>query len=88
MSEPETPLENMALDFTAKDPVCGMTVDPPQARGKAKYHGDTYFFCSPGCMHKFTRRTREVRWRQRDAGQWRCGSACSPGSSRRIRYAA
>src|ERR1700685_291388 len=54
MSEPEIPLENMALDFTAKDPVCGMTVDPPQARGKAKYHGDTYFFCSPGCMHKFT----------------------------------
>ena len=54
MSEPETPLENLALDFTAKDPVCGMVVDPPQARGKAQYHGDTYYFCSPGCMHKFT----------------------------------
>jgi Cu+-exporting ATPase len=53
MSEPEETLENMVLDFSAKDPVCGMTVDPPQARGKAKYQGDTYFFCSPGCMQKF-----------------------------------
>src|SRR5580704_4760496 len=53
MSEPEEILENMVLDFSAKDPVCGMVVDPPQARGKAKYQGDTYFFCSPGCMQKF-----------------------------------
>ncbi len=53
MSEPEAPLENMVLDFSAKDPVCGMTVDPPQARGKAQYRGDTYFFCSPDCMQKF-----------------------------------
>ena len=30
-----------------------MVVDPLQARGKAKYQGDTYFFCSPGCMQKF-----------------------------------
>ncbi len=53
MGEPETPLENLTLDFTTKDPVCGMTVEPAQARGKAKYQGDTYFFCSPGCMHQF-----------------------------------
>ena len=54
MSEPEVPLQNMALDFSAKDPVCGMTLEPLQARGKAQYRGETYFFCSPGCMHKFT----------------------------------
>ncbi|MGO9562592.1 MAG: heavy metal translocating P-type ATPase [Candidatus Korobacteraceae bacterium] len=53
MSEPEAPLENMTLDFSAKDPVCGMIIDPPQARGKARYQGDLYFFCSPGCMQKF-----------------------------------
>ncbi|MGA2904192.1 MAG: YHS domain-containing protein, partial [Candidatus Korobacteraceae bacterium] len=53
MSQPEPPLENLTLDFSAKDPVCGMTVDPPQARGKARYQGDTYFFCSPACMQKF-----------------------------------
>ncbi len=53
MSETEKTVENMELDFSAKDPVCGMVVDPLQARGKAKYQGDTYFFCSPGCMQKF-----------------------------------
>jgi Cu+-exporting ATPase len=53
MSEPDAPRENLVLDFSAKDPVCGMTVDPPQARGKARYLGDLYFFCSPGCMQKF-----------------------------------
>ena len=46
--------ENLVLDFSAKDPVCGMIVDPLLARGKAHYRGDNYFFCSPGCMHKFT----------------------------------
>ncbi|HTV64609.1 MAG TPA: heavy metal translocating P-type ATPase [Bryocella sp.] len=54
MSEQQTSPENLTLDFSAKDPVCGMIVDPPQARGKAQFRGDTYFFCSPGCMHKFT----------------------------------
>ena len=53
MSEPEAPLQNLSLDFSAKDPVCGMVVDPPQARGKARYLGDLYFFCSPSCMQKF-----------------------------------
>jgi len=53
MSEPETSAENLTLDFTTKDPVCGMVVEPLQARGKAKYQGDTYYFCSPDCMHKF-----------------------------------
>ena len=30
-----------------------MTVDPAQARGRAQHLGATYYFCSPGCMHKF-----------------------------------
>jgi Cu+-exporting ATPase len=38
----------------AKDPVCGMSVDPAKARGRAQYQGLTYYFCSPGCMHCFT----------------------------------
>ncbi len=53
MSEPDAPLQNLTLDFSAKDPVCGMIVDPPQARGKARYQGHLYFFCSPNCMQKF-----------------------------------
>jgi P-type Cu+ transporter len=38
---------------TAKDPVCGMAVDPDRARGKAQFQGITYYFCSPGCMQRF-----------------------------------
>ena len=37
----------------AKDPVCGMPVDPVKARGNAQYRGVAYCFCSPGCMHQF-----------------------------------
>ncbi|HUK43145.1 MAG TPA: heavy metal translocating P-type ATPase [Candidatus Bathyarchaeia archaeon] len=53
MSEPES-RENLSLDFSATDPVCGMKVESTQIRGKAQYAGENYFFCSPGCMHKFT----------------------------------
>jgi Cu+-exporting ATPase len=53
MSEPES-VENLTLDFSATDPVCGMKVESSQIRGKAQYAGESYFFCSPGCMHKFT----------------------------------
>ncbi|WP_165226038.1 heavy metal translocating P-type ATPase [Aquisphaera insulae] len=35
------------------DPVCGMTVDPKQAAGRAEHAGRSYFFCSEGCRKKF-----------------------------------
>jgi YHS domain-containing protein len=38
---------------SAIDPVCGMTVDPEQAAGSFDYQGQTYFFCSVGCLKKF-----------------------------------
>lgn len=37
----------------AKDPVCGMTVDPRQADQKVHYHGADYVFCSEDCRSKF-----------------------------------
>ena len=37
----------------AKDPVCGMLVDPAKARGNAQHMGVSYCFCSPACMHRF-----------------------------------
>jgi len=37
----------------AKDPVCGMTVDPAKAAGKHEHKGKTYYFCSKGCLDKF-----------------------------------
>ncbi len=38
----------------AKDPVCGMTVDPATAKHRTEHHGETYYFCSEGCLQKFT----------------------------------
>lgn len=38
---------------TARDPVCGMDVDPERAAGKSEYQGQTYYFCSPGCKSAF-----------------------------------
>jgi Cu+-exporting ATPase len=38
----------------AIDPVCGMTVDPARAAGSVDLHGTTYYFCSKGCVAKFT----------------------------------
>jgi Cu+-exporting ATPase len=53
MNEPEETLENRIIDISVIDPVCGMAVNPVEARGKAQYEGQTYYFCSPACMHKF-----------------------------------
>src|SRR5882672_8123341 len=39
---------------TRIDPVCGMTVDPATAAGKFDYEGETYYFCSPNCLRKFS----------------------------------
>jgi len=37
----------------AKDPVCGMDVNPATARYKTLHNGKEYFFCSAGCLAKF-----------------------------------
>lgn len=37
-----------------EDPVCKMKVDPARASGSSEYKGKTYYFCSPGCVSKFT----------------------------------
>lgn len=41
------------METTAKDPVCGMDVDPATAAGKSEYKGQTYYFCSLGCKKSF-----------------------------------
>ena len=38
---------------TAKDPVCGMTVDPAKTRHHAEHAGATDHFCCQGCRTKF-----------------------------------
>ncbi len=37
----------------AKDPICGMTVDPASAAGKSEHGGATYYFCSDHCRKQF-----------------------------------
>ena len=38
---------------SAKDPVCGMTVDPHTAQHRHTYNGRPYYFCSASCREKF-----------------------------------
>jgi len=38
----------------ARDPVCGMTADPHKTPHKHTYFGHTYYFCSAGCLKKFS----------------------------------
>ena len=37
----------------ARDPVCGMTIDPAKAKAKVEHGGTTYYFCCTGCAQKF-----------------------------------
>ncbi len=39
---------------SARDPVCGMNVDPQNPKGGSTQHqGQTYYFCNPRCREKF-----------------------------------
>lgn len=37
----------------ARDPVCGMEVEPAKAAGAATHDGKTFHFCSASCQQKF-----------------------------------
>lgn len=37
----------------AKDPVCGMDVDPKTAKHTTEHEGRTYYFCSLMCRKAF-----------------------------------
>ena len=39
--------------MTARDPVCGMTVDTATAAARLEYRGTTYYFCNPRCLERF-----------------------------------
>ncbi|MEH2564635.1 heavy metal translocating P-type ATPase [Bradyrhizobium sp. AZCC 2289] len=38
---------------TARDPVCGMSVDPATGKHRFDYRDETFHFCSAGCRTKF-----------------------------------
>ena len=45
--------EESGHDVRARDPVCGMTVDPATAKHRHEYAGRSYVFCSAKCREKF-----------------------------------
>jgi Cu+-exporting ATPase len=51
--EPAPDKSAAAAEHMAKDPVCGMTVDPHTAKHQAEHGGRTYYFCAAGCRTKF-----------------------------------
>ena len=42
-----------AGDRTAKDPVCGMEINPEAAAASLDHDGQRYYFCHLGCLEKF-----------------------------------
>ncbi|WP_394068922.1 heavy metal translocating P-type ATPase [Roseixanthobacter glucoisosaccharinicivorans] len=42
-----------AHSHMAKDPVCGMDVDPHTAKHRADHNGQPFYFCCAGCKAKF-----------------------------------
>ena len=43
----------MNTNTIVRDPVCGMDVVVEEAAGKSLYKGETYYFCSMNCKHRF-----------------------------------
>jgi P-type Cu+ transporter len=50
----------------AKDPVCGMPVDPASAKHRLEQAGKTYYFCSAACAQKFE--AEPAKYLNRSAG--------------------
>jgi len=47
---------------TITDPVCGMTVNLDSAVGCYEHNGQTYYFCSTHCLHKFRASHGRIEW--------------------------
>jgi len=74
----------------AKDPVCGMTVDPAKAKASCEHGGITYYFCCQGCLGKFqadperylAKARAEVRSAENKATDPVCGMTVDPQKAR------
>ncbi len=62
----------------AKDPVCGMSVEPSAAKYKFDYAGKSYYFCCASCMEKFRARPEEYLAVRAPAGLQTIGIAPAP----------
>jgi Cu+-exporting ATPase len=50
---------NTETKKTYTDPICGMQVSPEKAAGSFVHEGETYYFCSKGCLQKFIAQTSD-----------------------------
>jgi len=41
------------LNTSARDPVCGMTVDAAKSKYRSEYNGSSFYFCCGGCKQAF-----------------------------------
>jgi YHS domain-containing protein len=52
----ENPMNELNMAPMAKDPVCGMEVNPEIATAQglsSEHNGETYYFCGKGCKLDF-----------------------------------
>jgi Cu+-exporting ATPase len=59
----------------AKDPVCGMDVNPATAKYKHDSLGKSYYFCSAGCLAKFQANPEQYTTKQVAGGRSQTSSA-------------
>src|SRR3989442_15820384 len=52
--EPAAARRDVKVAALHVDPVCGMRVDPARAAGHVEHQETTYYFCSKGCVAKFS----------------------------------
>lgn len=56
------------------DPVCGMTIDLETAAGHVEFDGETYYFCSAGCLRKFSAAPKKFLNKEIGESRSCCGS--------------
>ncbi len=58
--------------MSAKDPACGMDIEPEDAAGESEFQGNTYYFCSNECKRKFDEKPQSyAKQTQKPAGSKR-----------------
>jgi len=62
-----------------KDPVCGMTVVPEKAAGRAEHAGRTYYFCSKSCAERFSHEAERFLATPGTGGMERSGAPAGHG---------
>ncbi len=66
---PEKTTSEKATRSLVKDPVCNMDVNPATAAGSSEYKGQTYHFCSLGCVKRFNADPEEYLAQKPSAAQ-------------------